>query len=200
MKTALPATLLALALCSCTSSKETAPLRSASEEMLISTAADRAADKLAAQLTTGGSAYLDATYFDAPDGKYAIGAIRAAIARRGTRIVVDRAKADRVIEIRAGALSIDRNTFLIGIPEVTLPIPLAGAATVPEIALYAFHDDQGVAKFAATEFSEKDGALVVAPEPEYAYSHREKRTVLILVRWSHQDFLDKKDDDPEDRK
>ena len=200
MKKLLPAPLLALALCSCSYTKETVPSRSASEEMLISTAADRAADKLAAQLTAGGSVYLDATYFDTPDGKYALGAIRTAIARRGTKIAADRSKADRIVEVRAGALSVDQNSFLIGIPEITLPIPLAGAATVPEIALYAFHDDQGVAKFAATEFSQADGALVVAPEPEYAYSHNEKRTVLIFVRWSHQDFLDKKDDDPEDRR
>src|SRR5579859_1905702 len=151
MKTAYPPLLAALVLCSCTLNKETVPGRSATEEMIISKASERAADKLAAQLTAGGSVYLDTTYFDAPDGKYALGAIRAAIARRGTKIAADRAKADRVVEVRAGALSVDQNTFLIGIPEVTLPIPLAGAATLPEIALYSFHDDQGVAKFAATE-------------------------------------------------
>ena len=163
MKTAILLSASALLLCSCTLNKETAPARSAAEEMLISTASERAADKLAAQLTTGGSIYLDTTYFDEPDGKYAIGAIRAAIARRGTRIVADRAKADRIVEIRAGALSVDQNKFLIGIPEFSLPIPLSGGATIPEIALYSFHDDQGVAKFAATEFTQSDGALVVAP-------------------------------------
>ena len=194
----LPA--LALALSSCTINRTTVPGRGATEEMVISTAADRAADKLAADLTAGGSVYIDATYFDAPDAKYAIGAIRAAIARRGTQILADRAKADRVIEIRTGALSIDQNKFLIGIPEFSLPIPLAGEATVPEIALYSFHDNQGVAKFAATEFTQADGRLVAAPQPEYAYAHDEKRTVLLFISWSHEDFLDEKDKDPEDRK
>ena len=191
---------LALALCSCTFDRTTVPVRGAREEMVISAAAERAADKLAAALTPGGSVFLDASFFDAPDGKYALGAIRAAIARRGTRIVNERGKADRVVELRTGALSIDQNKFLIGIPEFSLPIPLSGTATVPEIALYSFHDNQGVAKFAATEFNQADGTLVTAPDPVYGYSHDEKRKLLLFIGWSSEDFLDEKDKDPEDRR
>lgn len=200
MKNALFPSALALALCSCTMNTVTVPGRSATEEMTISTAADRAAEKLAGDLSTGGSVYIDATYFDAPDAKYAIGAIRAAIARRGNKLSADRSKADRVVEIRAGALSIDQNKFLIGIPEFSFPLPLAGVVTFPEIAIYSFHDNQGVAKFAATEIIQSDGSLVVAPEPDYAYSHNEKRTALIFITWSHQDYIAKKDEDPEDGK
>jgi hypothetical protein len=197
---ALLAPALALGLSSCVMNHDTVPGRSATEEMTITTAADRAADKLASELTAGGSVYVDPTYFDAPDAKYAIGAIRAAIARRGTKLAADRQHADRVVEIRSGALSIDQNKFLIGIPEFAFPIPVAGVVTFPEIALYSFHDNQGVAKFAATEITQNDGALVVAPEPNYAYSHNEKRTLLIFISWSHQDYIDKKDEDPEDSK
>jgi len=46
----------------------------------------------------------------------------------------------------------------------------------------------------------RSGALVVAPQPEYAYSHNEKRTILLFIFWSHEDFLDEKDKDPEGRK
>ena len=200
MKNALFLPALAFTLCSCTINRTTVPGRGATEEMVISTAADRAADKLAAVLTPGGSVYIDTTYFDAPDAKYALGAIRAAIARRGTRILPDRIKADRVVELRSGALSIDQNKFLIGIPEFSLPIPLSGEATIPEIALYSFHDNQGVAKFAATEFNQADGVLVTAPEPVYGYAHDEKSRALLFISWSHEDFLDEKDKDPEDRK
>ncbi len=200
MKNVLLPSLLALGLCSCTMNTNTVPGRSATEEMSISTAADRAAEKLAAGLTAGGSVYVDATYFDGTDAKYAIGAIRAAIARRGNRLAADRAKADRVVEIRSGALSIDQNKFLIGIPEFSFPLPLAGAVTFPEIAIYSFHDNQGVAKFAATEVTQSDGNLVAAPPPEYGYSHNEKRTAVIFITWSHQDYIDEKDEDPEDKK
>src|SRR5579859_2236149 len=200
MKTSLLLPLLALGLCSCTMNTNSVPSRTATEEMRISTAADRAAEKLAADLTAGGSVYVDATYFDAPDAKYAIGAIRAAIARRGNKLAADRSKADRVVEIRAGALSMDQNKFLIGIPEFSFPLPLAGIVTFPEIAVYSFHDNQGVAKFAATEVNQADGSLVTAPPPDYAYSHNEKRTLLIFISWSHQDYIDKKDQDPEDSK
>jgi hypothetical protein len=200
MKNALFLLLLAPLLCACHVTRNTVPGRSATEEMVISAATDKAADQLAAQLTAGGSVYIDSTNFDQPDGKYALGAIRAAIAKRGTKLAADRSKADRIVEVRAGALSIDQNKFLIGIPEFSLPIPLAGEATVPEIAFYSFHDNQGVAKFAAAEFTQPDGLLVAAPDPIYAYSHDEKRTVMLFISWSHEDFLDEKDKDPEDRK
>jgi hypothetical protein len=200
MKTALLVPFLALGLCSCTMNTNSVPSRTATEEMTISTAADRAADKLAADLTAGGSVYIDAAYFDGPDAKYAIGAIRAAIARRGNKLAADRSKADRVVEIRSGALSIDQNKFLIGIPEFSFPLPLAGVVTFPEIAIYSFHDNQGVAKFAATEVNQADGSLVTAPPPDYAYSHNEKRTALIFISWSHQDYIDTRDQDPEDSK
>lgn len=199
MKAPLPPLMAALALCSCTINTATVPARSAREEMTISTAADRAAEKLAAGLTAGGSVYVDASYFDAPDAKYAIGAIRAAIARRGTNLAADRSKADRIVEIRSGALSIDQNKFLIGIPEFSFPLPITGVVTFPEIALYGYKDNQGVAKFAATEISQSDGKLITAPPPDYAYSHSKKRTALIFIQWTSQDYIDEKDQDPEDK-
>jgi hypothetical protein len=79
-------------------------------------------------------------------------------------------------------------------------MPLAGELSFPEIAIYSFHDNQAVAKFAATEFNQADGTLMAAPMPEYAYSHNEKHTVMVFVSWSDQDFLEDKDQDPEDKR
>ena len=191
--------LLAVSLCACNTTRQTLPGRSAREELLISAAADRAADGLAGALSpVEGPVYLDTSYLDAPDGKYAIAAIRAAVMRRGYRLTADRPKADAIVEVRSGALSIDQHKFLIGIPEFALPIPLTGAVSIPEIALYSVHEDQGVAKFAATEFKNDQGTLITAPDPDFGYSHARKRTVMLFISWSSQDFLDEKSKDPDD--
>lgn len=193
-----PYLLMASLLCACSINPITTPARSASEELLISSASERAAEALAQALPNGESVYIDATYFDVPDGKYAIGTIRAAIAKHGTHIETDRTKADNVVEIRAGALSVDKHKFLLGIPEFSLPFPLAGAVSVPEIALYSLNEEQGVAKFAATLWKRSDGSLVSAPDPQFGYSHRRKRTVLLFISWHSQDFVATQDKDPEE--
>ena len=53
------------------------------------------------------------------------------------------------VEIRAGALSIDRRESLVGIPSVDIPVPLTQELSTPEIALYKSEAQEGVAKFVA---------------------------------------------------
>ena len=97
---------LCLFLAGCITERGTSPLRTATEELLISTAADRAAGKLAEQIPANIRAYLDA-YIDAPDGIYATRAIRDRLLRRGIVLADDRTAADVIIEVRSGALSTD---------------------------------------------------------------------------------------------
>jgi len=57
-----------LALCGCTTERQTDPARTATEQLLILTAADRAANKLALQISKGSQVFLDATNFEGIDG------------------------------------------------------------------------------------------------------------------------------------
>src|SRR5882672_10809617 len=98
--------VLAAAVAGCSSIKDSAPSRTATEQLLISNAADHAADTLARTLRVKGLAFVDTANFDAIDGKYAVSAIRAALLRHGVRLTDDRKAADSIVEIRAGALSI----------------------------------------------------------------------------------------------
>src|SRR5690349_21333465 len=136
--------LLALLLPGCTTDRQTDPQRTATEQLLISTAADRAAESLALDIGSDRKAFLDATNFEGIDGKYAIAAIRNSLLRQGTHFVGDRKDADTIIEIRSGALSIDKHETLVGIPSLDIPIPLAGQLGTPEIALYKSEEQEGV--------------------------------------------------------
>ena len=182
------------------------PVRTATEEMLISTAADRAAEKLAPQIPSNKTVFVDNTNFEGTDSKYAIASIRSHFIQRGIHLVDDKKTADIVLETRAGALSTDRKSFMIGIPQFNLPIPLASAPlTFPEIALYGKDEQKGVAKLAYVAYDAKKSALVAIEEPKYGFSHNTKKTVLVLISWTDSDYIPEnaekekvmRNDDPE---
>lgn len=178
--------LVSVLLSGCSTDRQTEPQRTATEQLLISTAADRAAASLALDIGSDRKAFLDATNFEGLDGKYAIAAIRSALLKRGTRFVGDKKDADTIIEIRSGALSIDKHEMLVGIPSVDIPIPLAGDLGTPEIALYKSAEQEGVAKFAATAYDAKDGRFIAESTPPLGRSHIKKRVVLV-VSWIEDD-------------
>src|SRR5262249_56835773 len=123
----------------CWPARETEPARTATEQLMISTAVDRAVDRLNLKIPAGTKLWVDAANFDGYDQKYAVGAIRDRLLREGAGLVADRGQADAVVEIRAGALSTDSDDLLIGLPSMVLPIPLAGPAKTPDGALAKKH-------------------------------------------------------------
>lgn len=189
----LAAVLASIVLSGCTTVRSTDPQRTATEQLLISTAADHAAAQLSLNIPRNNLVFLDATNFEGYDSKYAIGSIRDHILQQGLRLTDDKGKADTIVEIRAGALSVDDRSFLIGVPQLNLPIPLAGQLSVPEIALYKRETQQGIAKFAATAFDAKQGNFIASSRPDPVSSHQRKTTVLLVFSWSNDDLRRPKD-------
>src|SRR5262249_28515056 len=111
----LPGTIAALLLAllaGCTITRDTLPQRSATEQLMISAAADRAAAQLAVKLKPKSKVFLDASNFEGYDSKYAIGAITEQVLEHGGRLMPERKDADVVVAIRSGALSIDEANHL----------------------------------------------------------------------------------------
>jgi hypothetical protein len=187
---------VALYLAGCVTERATSPMRTATEELLISTAADRAAEKLAEQIPPNIKGYLDIS-IDAPDGTYASRAIKDGLLRRGIVLVENRAAAEVVIEVRSGALSTDEKSISIGTPQLTVPALPGPAATngfpVPAITLFKKADIVATAKFAATAYDTRTGRLVVTTDPQYGYSKKTDWVILLLIAWTDQDFLMKRD-------
>ncbi|SMH48423.1 DUF6655 family protein [Azospirillum agricola] len=179
----------ALLLAACSSSQVTRPARTATEQLLISTAADKAAERLAQTLSIQGSVYVDAASVEGYDNKYAVSAIRDALLRRGARILSSRDGADTIVELRVGALSVDSESSLVGIPSINVPLPMTQNATTPEISLFKKELTQGVAKVAATAYDRKTGALVASSGPQYGFSNKAEWVLLLLLRWGSNDLL-----------
>ncbi|HZD24956.1 MAG TPA: DUF6655 family protein [Alphaproteobacteria bacterium] len=190
-RTGRPLLILAalLALAACSTERETDPPRTATEQLLISRAADRAITRLNLPIPPGTKVFVDASNFQSIDSGYAIGAIKDRLLRDGAKLVDDKKAAQTVVEIRSGALSIDNQADLVGVPRTKLPIPLAGDLTIPEIAIYKERLRQGVAKLAATAYDAKDGALEGSTGSEYGFSHEKEWTVLFAVSWKRDDLL-----------
>jgi hypothetical protein len=153
LRTTAIGTVAALLLNGCTTVRQTDPPRTATEQLLLSTAADRAIGYVTFEEFAHKKVFLDATYFDSYDSKYVLGTIRDALSRAGALLVLDAKSSEITIEARNGALSTDDKTYLLGVPTIGVPIPLAGTVSIPEIALYKSQRQYSTAKFALLAYS-----------------------------------------------
>lgn len=158
--------LAVLALCGgCTETRTSNPERTAVEQLLLSTAVDRAVDEVSLNVPRGTRVFVDASRFEAYDKSYAISAFRDRVLESGARLVSLVNDAEVVVEIRSGALSTDGTKTIVGIPSFDVPIPLAGDLSVPEISLASRRQRLGVAKLAYTAYWRESGALADRTEP-----------------------------------
>lgn len=145
----------------CTQTGLTKPPRSAVEQLLISTAADQALSKADWSFVRGKKVVVDRSFYDSLDKDYVIGTIRDYISINGGLLVPKMEEADYILEARSGALSIDASSSVIGVPASSAPIPVAGAVTLPEIALFKSEKQYSTAKLAILVY-ERDSRQHVA--------------------------------------
>lgn len=176
----------------CTTVTQTQPAETATQQLLISTAADHAVQRLKVGLPRGTPVFLDTSDFHSYDQQYAIGAIKDHLLKSGLRLVTDKGKADVIVDVRSGALSINDSTTLIGLPSTQIPVPLSSSALhTPEVALLKEARQHGIAKFAMTAYNAKNGALRASSGPVYGYSHRNKWVVLLFFSWTTDNLIPK---------
>jgi hypothetical protein len=181
---------LALLVAGCTTQRNSQPVRTATEQLLISAAADRAASQLSLNIPAGTRVFVDPQYFQGYDNGYALAAIRTQFLKAGLTLVDERTQAEAVVMIAAGALSTDEKSLLIGIPQLQFPfLPVGNLVNVPEIALFKSAQEKGVAKFVATGYDAKTGKLIATTDPQFGFSHQTNDTVFLFFSWSTGDLI-----------
>ena len=163
----------------CTDVKESLPSRTATEQLLISSAADNAANRLKLELPPGNKAFVDVSNFEGSDAKYAASAIKESFLRQGIRLVSEKNESDTIIEIRLGALSVDQSRTVVGIPPITLP----GSITLPEASVYSSTENQAVAKFSAFAYDTRTGAMVASTDPAIGLSDEQSYRAMSVFSW-----------------
>ena len=184
-------TLIAILGLGCAQTKMTEPQRSATEQLLISTAADRAVESLSLQSFTNKKVFVDTNYFDGYDWKYAVGTFRDVLCRNGALMVTNVADSDIVIEPRTGAMSIDSSDSLIGLPKTEMPTPLAGALQIPEVALFKSQKQFSTAKIAFFAYDTHSGSHVYSSGPMVGRSYNKYYKFLGFIPYVSTDLPEK---------
>lgn len=185
---------IAVACSGCVQTNLTSPARAGMEQLLLSTAADRAWHTVSLAPFTNKAVYVSTNYFEGYDAKYALGTARDMLSQAGARLVDEEAEADIIVEPRSGALSIDGSDSLIGIPTAGLPIPLAGNISIPEVALFKSEKQFSVAKFALLAYMRDSGEHFFSSGPMVGDAFTKYYRFLWVISYTSTDVPEKQGD------
>jgi hypothetical protein len=131
----------------CSTPRTTNTARSYTEELLISTAADKGISKMKFEDIAGKKVFVDFSNLKSVDQNYIQGIILTQLGAHKLKVIKDKKAAELIVEPFCGALATNSSSWLLGIPAITVPIPLAGPVSTPEIALFKTITQDAVGKF-----------------------------------------------------
>jgi hypothetical protein len=147
----------------CGTTKWSDSARTATEQLLISTAVDRAIEQIDFTPLAGKNVYFDPQYLEGiVDKNYVISTMRQHMLAQHCILNPDKQTADFTIEARAGAVGTNHHDVLLGVPALSLPTgALTGVpSAIPEIPFAKSTDQKGVAKIACFAYSNTNGQAV----------------------------------------
>lgn len=184
---------LIVSLGGCTSGQVPDASRAPAEQQLaVTKAVDHAVDNLKLEITPRTKVFVDSSFVDTEDKgivlpKYTIGAVRDLLLRAGANLVPERKEANLVAELRTGAQAVNRKGMLVGVPSFSIPVPMTGPLSTPEVALFKRDTQKGVSKIALTLYNAKTGALVDSTGASYGDSRLIRYQALLVFNWTNQD-------------
>lgn len=156
--------LLTMLLAGCGTTRISDTLRTGTEQLLLSTAIERAINDMDFSSLSGKEVYFDPQYLKGvSDEGYIISSMRQRLLAEGALLKSTRDDATYIVEARAGTVGTNRQDVLIGVPQVNLPTGAlaAGApSAIPEIPLAKKTHQRGIAKLAAFAYNQETGQAV----------------------------------------
>jgi hypothetical protein len=179
----------------CATIRVTDPPRTADEEFLLTQAATQSVGKLSLDALRGRAVWVVSEYafsttqpFDQSfltnqvrsptfENAYLIGELRARLLQVGARLAPSREQSDVVLELRTGALSINRVDFLLGVPALALGGATNAtlqnlAVSTPDLAIYKSTRQDGFSSVAAVAYWRNTGEVLVNSGPFVGHTHR----------------------------
>ena len=148
----------------CGTTRTTNTLRTATEQLLVSDAIDRAVQKINFSALAGESVYFDeARLFGVVDEGYLVSSLRQHLLASGCILKDKREEATFVVEPRAGAVGTDNHDLLFGIPATNIPqLTLVSGLppALPEVPIAKRRSQRGVAKIAVFAYRRSSGEPV----------------------------------------
>ncbi|HXD00632.1 MAG TPA: DUF6655 family protein [Verrucomicrobiae bacterium] len=179
--------LAPLLLCGCYTYRVSETPRTATEQLLLSRAAEQAMKGVDVNWLQGKKIFVEDKYFESYDKGYAVGVLRERFSRYGALLTSTNDKADVIVEIQSGSLAMNTSSLLIGIPTITVPLPFTGPIATPELAFYKSEKADGIAKFTFFAYARESGNYVSSSGPDSGKSHFYKYK-LIFITWQRTDI------------
>jgi hypothetical protein len=136
--------------------------RSATEQLLLSQAIDNAVNRLDFTPMAGKQVFFEEKCLDGSvDKGYVASSIRQHLLAAGCLLAEEKAKATYVVEARSGCVGTDKQSFLVGVPQMQLPAIMPGTPpAIPEMPLIKSTAQQGIAKIAVFAYNRQTGRAV----------------------------------------
>src|SRR5262245_60891339 len=155
----LAAACLTMALLGCTTIKRSDTARTGLEQLLISSAVDRALNRIDWSPIRGAPVFVETKYLDCVDKNYIIFSVHQRLLANGCTLV-DKAEDSAVtVELGSGAVGTDRQESYLGIPEISMP---SSQVAIPKLAIFTREKAHGTAKIAVLAYDTKSKHPVIS--------------------------------------
>jgi len=148
-----------LSIAGCATIKESDTARTGVEQLLISSAADKALDKIDFRPIANAKVYVEEKYLDCVDKNYVLVALHQHLLKQNCTLADKADDADVVLEIGSGGVGTDRNELFVGTPQIPLPPP--SPISVPKMAFYSRIRAIGTAKLSVVAYDAKSKHAVI---------------------------------------
>lgn len=143
----------------CATIKQSDTSRTGIEQLLISSAADKALDKVDFAPMRGAKVYVEAKYLECVDKNYILVSLRQRLMQEKCQLVEKLEEADVVVEVGSGGVGTDRQEMFIGVPDIPLPPP--SPISIPRIPFMTRSKAMGTAKLIVLAYDAKTKASVI---------------------------------------
>jgi len=121
----------------CGTTKWSDTSRTATEQLLISSAMDDVIDEFDFYPLTGRKIYIESKGVSATDKEYLLSLLRQQLSANGVFLQDTKDTADYILEVSTGAVGTNRYDLMYGVPETSVPsfLTLGAATTIPEVSI-----------------------------------------------------------------
>ncbi|MBQ1455737.1 MAG: hypothetical protein IIZ25_07830 [Thermoguttaceae bacterium] len=187
----LPAALLLTALTGCGTTKWSDTSRTATEQLLISSAMDEAIDEYDFYPLTGRKVFIESAGVSATDKEYLLTMLRQQLAANGVFIQETKETADYILEVATGAVGTNRYDLMYGIPETSIPSVMGSPSTsLPEIPIIKRTDQKAQVKLTMWAYNKTTGAIIWQSGEKLKSSWIRDRWILGAGPFSKNSFSD----------
>jgi hypothetical protein len=167
----------AATLAGCATIKRSDTARTGLEQLLISSAIDRALGGIDWSPIRGAAVFVETKYLDCVDKNYVIVAVHQRLLANGCTLVEKAEDSAVTIELGSGAVGTDHLESYLGVPEISLP---ASQIALPKLAIFTRDKSNGTAKLAVIAYDTKTRLPVINAGATLARSDHSDWSVLGL--------------------